>query len=307
MAANIYTDLAAEARELDPDLEGVTEQTERRGGITISRIEITGEEAAKKLGKPLGKYVTMDAPELADRPLELFEKVSRELAEEIRTLMPQLPLDAPVLVVGLGNRYITPDALGPRVVEQVFVTRHLLEYMPELMDFTPRSVAAVAPGVLGITGVETLEIVRGVVERVQPKLVIAVDSLASRRAARISTTIQLTDSGIDPGSGVGNERRGLNQNTLGVPVIAIGVPMVVYASTISQDTISMIAEETGLHNDEEKLRTLAEKVLSERFGPMIVTPKDVDSIVRDMSRVLADGINFAMQGIHYEDVREIVV
>lgn len=307
MAANIYTDLAAEARELDPDLEGVTEQTERRGGITISRIEITGEEAAKKLGKPLGKYVTIDAPELADRPLELFEKVSRELAEEIRTLMPQLPLDAPVLVVGLGNRYITPDALGPRVVEQVFVTRHLLEYMPELMDFTPRSVAAVAPGVLGITGVETLEIVRGVVERVQPKLVIAVDSLASRRAARISTTIQLTDSGIDPGSGVGNERRGLNQNTLGVPVIAIGVPMVVYASTISQDTISMIAEETGLHNDEEKLRTLAEKVLSERFGPMIVTPKDVDSIVRDMSRVLADGINFAMQGIHYEDVREIVV
>ena len=307
MAANIYTDLAAEARELDPDLEGVTEQTERRGGITISRIEITGEEAAKKLGKPLGKYVTMDAPELADRPLELFEKVSRELAEEIRTLMPQLPLDAPVLVVGLGNRYITPDALGPRVVEQVFVTRHLLEYMPELMDFTPRSVAAVAPGVLGITGVETLEIVRGVVERVQPKLVIAVDSLASRRAARISTTIQLTDSGIDPGSGVGNERRGLNQNTLGVPVIAIGVPMVLYASTISQDTISMIAEETGLHNDEEKLRTLAEKVLSERFGPMIVTPKDVDSIVRDMSRVLADGINFAMQGIHYEDVREIVV
>ncbi|MBQ3108948.1 MAG: GPR endopeptidase [Clostridia bacterium] len=307
MAANIYTDLAAEARELDPDLAGVTEQTERRGGITISRIEITGEEAAKKLGKPLGKYVTMDAPELADRPLELFEKVSRELAEEIRTLMPQLPLDAPVLVVGLGNRYITPDALGPRVVEQVFVTRHLLEYMPELMDFTPRSVAAVAPGVLGITGVETLEIVRGVVERVQPKLVIAVDSLASRRAARISTTIQLTDSGIDPGSGVGNERRGLNQNTLGVPVIAIGVPMVVYASTISQDTISMIAEETGLHNDEEKLRTLAEKVLSERFGPMIVTPKDVDSIVRDMSRVLADGINFAMQGIHYEDVREIVV
>lgn len=307
MASNIYTDLAAEARELDPSLSGVTEETETHAGITISRIEITGEDAAKKLGKPLGKYITMDAPELADRPLELFDKVSRELAEEIRALMPELSPEAPVLVVGLGNRFITPDALGPRVVEQVFVTRHLLEYMPDLMDFTPRAVSAIAPGVLGITGVETLEIVRGVVERVKPKLVIAVDSLASRRAARISTTVQLTNAGIDPGSGVGNERRGLNEETLGVPVIAIGVPMVVYASTISQDTISMIAEETGLHNDEEKLRGLAEKVLNERFGPMIVTPKDVDSIVRDMSRVLADSINFAMQGIHYEDVRQIVI
>lgn len=307
MSNSIYTDLAAEARELVPELPGVKEETERRAGIEISRIEITGEEASQKLGKPIGTYVTIDAPELSERPPELFERVSRELAEEICALTKTLPRGAPTLVVGLGNRFITPDALGPRVAEQIFVTRHLLEYMPDLMDFTPRAVSAISPGVLGVTGVETLEIVRGVVERTHPELVIAVDSLASRRAARISTTIQLTDAGIDPGSGVGNDRRGLNKKTLGVPVVALGVPMVVYAATISQDTISMIAEETGLHHDEERLRRLAEKVLNERLGSMIVTPKDVDGIVQDMSRVLADAVNIALQGPHYEDVRRIVV
>ena len=232
--------------------------------------------------------------------------MSKELAGEITRLIEGLPKDAPVLVIGLGNRSITPDALGPRVVEQVYVTRHILEYMPDLLNFKPRSVSAIAPGVLGVTGVETLEVVRGVVERVKPALVIAVDALASRRAARISSTIQLSDTGIEPGAGVGNQRMGINQETLGVPVMALGVPLVVYASTITQDTISLIADETGIKNEGDRFIKLAEKVINEKLGPMIVTPKDIDSIVTDMSRILADGINMAMQDIHYEDVRMLI-
>ena len=168
-----------------------------------------------------------------------------------------------------------PDSLGPRVVESVYVTRHIKQYMPEALPGPVRAVSAVAPGVLGVTGVETMELVRGVVEHCKPDLVIAVDSLASRRAARISTTVQLTDTGISPGAGVGNNRTGIDRETLGVPVIAIGVPLVVFAATISQDTISLIADETGLHGDEERLKELAAKVIAEHIGELIVTPKAV--------------------------------
>lgn len=306
MGKSIYTDLAMEAREMNPALSGVTEETNEKDGISILRIRVETEDAARKLEKPRGEYITIDAPDLINRPLDLFEQVSKELANEIKRLMEGLPKDASVLVIGLGNRFITPDALGPRVVEQVFVTRHILEYMPDLLDFKPRAVSAIAPGVLGVTGVETLEVVRGIVERVKPALVIAVDALASRRAARISSTIQLSDTGIEPGAGVGNQRMGINQESLGVPVMALGVPLVVYASTITQDTISLIADETGVKNDGDRFIELAEKVINERLGPMIVTPKDIDSIVTDMSRILADGINMAMQDIHYEDVRMLI-
>ena len=306
MPRSIYTDLAMEARELNPKLPGVREEVRTLEDITVTTIRVETQEAAKRLQKPCGEYITLDAPDLALRPLDLFERVSKQLAQQIRELMPELKEGAQVLVIGLGNRFITPDALGPRVVEQVFVTRHILEYMPEILEGNPRAVAAFAPGVLGLTGVETLEVVQGVVERVKPALVIAVDSLASRRANRISTTIQLTDTGIEPGAGVGNLRQGINRETLGVPVIALGVPMVVYASTITQDTISLIAEQTQLGTDEQTLLDLAEKVIHDHFGPMIVTPKDIDSIVRDMSQILADGLNMALMDTHYEQVRMLV-
>lgn len=306
MPKSIYTDLAMEARELNPALQGVIEQTEEGEGISISRIEVTTEEAAKKLGKPTGHYITLDAPELCDRPLDLFERVSKSLSAELARLLGGLGPRATVLVVGLGNRAITSDSLGPKVAEQVYVTRHVTQYLPDAVSGPIRSVCAVAPGVLGVTGIETMEIVQGVVERLKPDMILAVDALASRRAARISTTIQLTDSGISPGSGVGNNRKGLNEATFGVPVLAVGVPMVVYATTISQDTISLIAEETGLHQDEDKLRALAEKVSEEHLGSMIVTPKDVDQIATDMSRILADGINMALFGADYDEVRMLI-
>lgn len=211
-----------------------------------------------------------------------------------------------MLVVGLGNRGVTPDSLGPRVAERVFVTRHIKEHMPEAFDFDIPSVCAIAPGVLGVTGVETMDIVFGVANKVKPDLIIAVDALASRRAARISTTIQLSDSGISPGSGVGNTRADLNRANLGVPVIAVGVPLVVYASTISQDTISLIADETGLHGDEERLRELAEQVIAKHMGDFIVTPKDIDVIVEDMAGIIANAINSALFGNNLEQVRNML-
>ncbi len=306
MPFSIRTDLAMEARELHPSLPGVTEETEEREGVSISRITLTTDDAAKRLEKRRGRYVTLDAPELTDRPLDLFERVSRTLADELTHLMEGLGPCENVLVVGLGNRAITPDSLGPRVVESVYVTRHIKQYLPDALPGPVRAVSAVAPGVLGVTGVETMEIVRGVVEHCRPDLVIAVDSLASRRAARISTTVQLTDTGISPGAGVGNNRTGLDRETLGVPVIAIGVPLVVFATTISQDTISLIADETGLHNDEERLKELAAKVIAEHIGELIVTPKEIDSIVADMTRIVADGINMALFGADYGEVRMLV-
>ena len=176
----------------------------------------------------------------------------------------------------------------------------------EAFDFDIPSVCAIAPGVLGVTGVETMDIVFGVANKVKPDLIIAVDALASRRAARISTTIQLSDSGISPGSGVGNTRADLSRANLGVPVIAVGVPLVVYASTISQDTISLIADETGLHGDEARLRELAEQVIAKHMGDFIVTPKDIDVIVEDMAGIIANAINSALFGNNLEQVRNML-
>lgn len=306
MPFSIRTDLAMEARELHPSLSGVTEESEEHEGVAVTRIALTTDDAAARLEKRKGRYVTLDAPELSARPLDLFERVSRALSNELSRLMEDLGTCENVLVVGLGNRAITPDSLGPRVVESIYVTRHIKQYMPDALPGPVRAVSAVAPGVLGVTGVETMEIVRGVVEHCKPDLVIAVDALASRRAARISTTVQLTDAGISPGAGVGNNRTGLDRETLGVPVIAIGVPLVVFATTISQDTISLIADETGLHNDEERLKELAAKVIAEHIGELIVTPKEIDSIVADMTRIVADGINMALFGADYGEVRMLI-
>ena len=306
MPFSIRTDLAMEARELHPSLSGVTEESEEHEGVAVTRIALTTDDVAARLEKRKGRYVTLDAPELSARPLDLFERVSRALSNELSRLMEGLGTCENVLVVGLGNRAITPDSLGPRVVESIYVTRHIKQYMPDALPGPVRAVSAVAPGVLGVTGVETMEIVRGVVEHCKPDLVIAVDALASRRAARISTTVQLTDAGISPGAGVGNNRTGLDRETLGVPVIAIGVPLVVFATTISQDTISLIADETGLHNDEERLKELAAKVIAEHIGELIVTPKEIDSIVADMTRIVADGINMALFGADYGEVRMLI-
>lgn len=302
---HIYTDLASELRELNPKESGIKEETEHEGNIEIKRIRILNDVAAKKLGKKKGNYITIDAPELETRAPEVFEEISTLLAKELRAMI-DFDENSIVLVVGLGNRGVTPDSLGPQVVAGVHITRHIKEFMPEMLETPVASVCAIAPGVLGITGVETMDVVNGVVENVKPSCVIVVDSLASRRAARISSTVQLSDAGISPGSGVGNTRSELSRESLGVPVIAIGVPLVVYASTIIRDAISMIAEERSLGFSEKRMQELNESLVRKQSGDMIVTPKDIDTIVKDMSGVIASGINLAIFGDEAEGLAALL-
>ncbi len=303
---SIHTDLASELRELNPDIEGVSEEEETSGEIRIKRIGILTESAAQKIGKAIGSYVSLSADALEQRPLDLFESVTEKLAEELSKMTKLVPGSGVILVVGLGNHSVTPDSLGPRTAEKIFVTRHIKQYMPEALDFPVPGVCSVAPGVLGATGVETSDIVRGIVERVKPDLVIAIDSLSSRRAARISTTIQLSDAGISPGSGVGNTRADMSEAKLGVPVIAIGVPLVVHASTILLDTIGLMADETGKHGDEEQLKELARSVAERHLDNMIVTPKDIDTIVEDMSGIIANAVNTALFGDKLPQIRSLL-
>ena len=314
MAFNARTDLAVEAREMyiesseATETEGVeAEEESTDGGILITRVRITDKDGEKKLGKNMGTYITIDMPsDLTDK-----QSVYKELSALIR-----LNRDDTVLVIGLGNWNITADALGPKTVKSVLITRHLIEYMPEEIDSRLRPVCAVSPGVLGITGVETAEIVLGLTERVKPSLIIAIDALCSRRMERVNSTIQITDTGITPGAGIGNRRLALDQKTLNVPVIAIGVPTVVDAATITSDTIELILEELKLNAGEGKplykiLKTVSDEdkyglikeVLTADYGNFVVTPKEVDTVVDEISGVIANGINIALhEGVTLADI-----
>ena len=291
---NIRTDLALEAREMNGEstrLEGIEAKEEERDGVRITKVRILNEEGAQTMGKKQGTYVTLEAEKLLQRDPILEERVSHCLANEIRPMLPALGRTDTVLVIGLGNWNITPDALGPRVVEKVMVTRHMLEMIPDEVDERVRPVCAMAPGVLGVTGIETGEVVRAVVEKIRPAVVIAVDALASRKADRISTTVQISDTGIQPGSGLGNKRMDISRETLGVPVIAIGVPTVVYASTIVKDALDMMGTGEGVAN---RMNAIVEKVVSEKMGDLVVTPKEIDIILEDVSRLVAMGLNLVI-------------
>ena len=200
-------------------------------------------------------------------------------------------------MVGLGTRRMTADALGSRVLEGLLITRHMKEITLDSLKGRLRGVCAVAPGVLGVTGMETAEVVHGVVERVRPAAVIAVDALAARESSRIGTTIQVTDTGILPGSGVGNHRMGLTKESLGVPVIAIGVPMVVYAAVIARDALGLLLQDMGMAEEEHEqaMDAMIAKVIQQGMGEMVGTPREVDELVGRVARVLSDGLNFALQ------------
>lgn len=300
----IYTDLACEIRELSPDLEGISEQTEEKGEIHIRRVGVITEAASRKIGKAIGNYVSLDAERLIQRPKELFSAMEQAIADEIRTLLRFNVEHSCIMVVGLGNRSVTPDSLGPRTVERVMITRHIKRFVPDLMDFDTPAVCAFAPGVLGITGIETTDFIKGVANKVKPDCVIAVDSLASRRAARISTTVQISDAGISPGSGVGNRRTDISRETIGVRVISIGVPLVVRASTIIRDFASILSDNTD--GGKESLASAAEKLRERDLEDMIVTPKDIDTIADDMSKIVAGGINRALYGSNIDKVLDLL-
>ena len=277
-----------EARGAQPE-----RTTTLQGGIERTVVTIRDEQTARALGRPQGVYVTLSCPQRMTIELGMRRALGRELGRTIAGMLPEGC--ETVLVVGLGNRAVTPDALGPRAVERVLVTRHMDGCLPQDVQEKLRSVCAAAPGVLGVTGIETAEVLRGMVAHVRPDAVIAVDALAARSSQRICSTIQVADTGITPGSGVGNHRRALTRETLGVPVIAVGVPMVVYASTIARDALGDLAAMDGASEaDEERLMACVERVVTQRLGDLIVTPREVDALVERMAGIVAEGVNLAL-------------
>ncbi len=292
------TDLALEAREIWQEsaekttrLAGVKATKQRQEGYPVTRVDILDGRGEAALGKPQGSYLTIDLTTFWQRKADFFERAVRAVGSQLKTL---LPPEGPALVIGLGNDAMTPDAVGPLAVDSVLVTRHLIAAMPKhFSGFRP--VAVQRTGVLGTTGVESAEAVRGLVAEVQPALVIAVDALASRRVGRVCATVQLSDTGIIPGSGVGNHRSALNRETLGVPVFAVGIPTVVDAATLAAD----LMEEAGIADiDEDKLRAGQQNLM--------VTPRDIDAQVRDLAKVVGYGINWALQDLEIEEINALL-
>jgi len=310
---SIRTDLALEAKESyeqdNVEIRGVRieklEDEEKE--IQTTTVVIETENGAKAMGKPVGTYITLEAPNMSIPDEDYHREISKELAVHLKKLMGEE--EQSVLVVGLGNRDVTPDALGPYVVKNINITRHVIrEYGKASMDEERvNQVSGIVPGVMAQTGMETLEIIRGVVEETQPQLVVVVDALAARSTKRLNRTIQITDTGINPGSGVGNHRDGINEQVLGVPVIAIGVPTVVDAATIVNDTMESLIESmdssSHIKNLGGALGTLsrAEKhqmireLISPHLNSMFVTPKDIDATVKRISYTISEGLNMALQ------------
>ena len=284
------TDLALEAKELWEEsarqtakLEGVTAFTETREGFLTETVEILDERGEKALGKPAGRYVTLTMDGLARREEGAFPRAARAVGGELARLMDGVPGRGLALVVGLGNRAITPDAIGPKVHEHTLVTRHLVEQIPEHFGAF-RPVASLSAGVLGTTGMESGELVQAVCRRLKPACVVAVDALASRSIDRLCRTVQLTDTGISPGSGVGNHRAPLDQISLGVPVIAVGVPTVVDGATLALDLLAQTGREDVDH-----------ALLGGRGADFFVTPREVDSRVADLAKVIGYGISLGLE------------
>lgn len=319
---NIRTDLALETREMlheagasQDEISGVSVETEEKDGITVTWVRILNEAGVSAMGRPVGNYITIESEAMKENDPEAHETIIQIMAQKLGQLH-KLHKDAAVLAAGLGNWQVTPDALGPKVIEKLMVTRHMKELMSEDLQGQMRTVSAIAPGVMGLTGIETGEIIKGVAEKIAPDLIVAIDALAARRTNRINATIQMTDTGINPGAGLGNRRMGLNQDTMGVPVIAIGVPTVVDAATLVNDTMNhMLAEmakeaDKGsafyqmLHDleDDEKYG-LIKNVLDPYTGNMFVTPKEVDAVIHRLANIIANAVNIALHpGVSQEDI-----
>jgi len=299
--------------------DGIRVEQDGDDQVSITRVHVVSPLGEQNTGKPMGTYVTMDMPAIREQGRDLYEKACRMLAAELEKMVRINDMDT-VLVVGLGNWNVTADSLGPRVCSHLMVTRHLHEYLPEEVDDGVRPVCAIAPGVLGLTGIETGHIIKGVVDQIKPAMVIAVDALASRNMNRVNASVQLANTGIAPGSGIGNKRMAIAQETLGVPVIAIGIPTVVDAATIVSDTIDLMMDsmkkqsppDSGLFNMlsnidlDDKYQTIL-NFLEPYSGNLVVTPKDADEIVEFLSKMVANGINMALhKNIDAKDVDRFI-
>ncbi len=296
----VRTDLALEARESierkEEEIRGVRveEETKEDIQVHITKVVIETKNGARAMNKPMGNYITLEAPAMQEADEGYHREISEELARQVRSLIPDADREQSVLVVGLGNREVTADALGPGVVDNLFITRHIVReygkaaYNKERMNV----VSSIVPGVMAATGMETAEIVRGVISQTEPDLVIVVDALAARSTKRLNRTIQITDTGIHPGSGVGNHRNGLTEESLGVPVIAIGVPTVVDAGTIVSDALEKLVQESG--EGVENLKTDCLHTMTE-LNNMYVTGKDVDEVIKRLSFTISEALNIALE------------
>lgn len=312
---SVRTDLALEEKERfesdNVEIQGVIleEDYDEEREIRVTRVQIETENGAKAMGKPVGTYLTLEAPNLAvpdeQYHMEIASRLCRYIREMIDKNVKGKKKDISILVVGLGNRDVTPDALGPYVADHLCVTRHIVkEYGKYAMGMEHTSmISAVVPGVMGQTGMETTEIVRGVVNETHPDMVIAVDALAARNSRRLNRTVQIADTGIHPGSGVGNHRCGMTEESLGVPVIGIGVPTVVDAATIVNDTMENfiralesseslkgVGEVLRSYNAGEKYEFIKE-LIAPHLNGMFVTPKDVDEMVHQISHTISEALN----------------
>lgn len=271
--------------------------------IKISNIRVKNKYGEKLLGKKVGYYSTLELPKLTYYDVDMMDKISLIFGKVLKEFI-TMDSTKTALVVGLGNWNVTSDSLGPKVISKLFVTRHLKEFMPQYIEDDISSVCAISPGVLGTTGIETSEIVKSLVNKIKPDYVICVDSLAARKVSRLNTTIQVGNTGINPGAGVNNHRKPLNEETLGVPVIGIGIPTVVDSLTIVSDSVNLILDSIIRDIDESYIEKnllgerqrmdMIRKTLSISMGEMIVTPKDVDSVIESMSKIIAMGINIAL-------------
>lgn len=308
---NFRTDLAVERNDIltktnnQNNVDGVEVSEEQISEfLKVSKVEVKTKEGEEAIGKPIGTYTTLDIKDIRLLDDEEKDKIIEVLKNKIQELINKyVKKEESVLVVGLGNLYVTPDSLGPKVINEIEVTRHVIKYMPQYVEEGTREISAMSPGVLGTTGIETLEVIESIVQKIQPKLLIVIDALAARSIERISSSIQLSDTGIVPGAGVGNTRKELSKNTLNIPVVAIGIPTVVESAVLVNDSLDILItklQEEAKSNEylnELKSKDNYEEIkdaLSVGEYNMIVTPKEIDEMIEDMKDILAGGINQAI-------------
>lgn len=296
----VRTDLALEARESISEADGslhgvkVEENYDEETDIRVTRVEITTKNGARAMGKPMGTYVTIEAAGMLEPDEGFHREVSDVLAEQLTKIIPGAGQEQEILVVGLGNRDVTADALGPHVVDNLCITRHIVREYGKAAYNRDRmnQVSSMEPGVMGKTGMEAAEIIKGVVEQTGPDVIVAIDALAARTTKRLNRTIQITDTGIHPGSGVGNHRNALTKENMGIPVIAIGVPTVVDAATIVMDAFEKLLDGTGEADKREYLEE-CRNALAELHN-MYVASKDIDAVIKRVSYTVSEGINMAL-------------
>ena len=310
---NFKTDMADERYDIfkascdeGEEVPGISScQKKMNNQINECIVDVCTKEGEKTIGKPIGKYITFDLRDLKYADENEIEESAKIVSDELKAIIDdKLNYGKDVLIVGLGNQYVTPDSLGPKVVSEVEITRHLKKYAPEYVVDGAKTISAIAPGVLGTTGIETYEIIKGVVQNIKPDLVIAIDSLASKSIKRISTSIQISNTGITPGGGVENKRKELTFNSLGIPVISIGVPMVVDLATITDECLNVLVGKIEEESNENKMvqeiknSCCYDKIKSALIPKdynMIVTPKEIDDLVENMKSIVAKSINYALE------------